>query len=108
MRITDGQITRRIDGSFVYDNYHIVSKELDPYGKYDYAETLAYAQAHPDRVIIETAESIAKEQAKQELVQLDSMASRAIEDLYEQTGKTPHASTKAIIDRKKELRQLLK
>lgn len=52
------KLALREDGSVVYLDpnhgpYHVVSKDLDPYNKYDLAEMLAYAKAHPEDVIDE-------------------------------------------------------
>jgi hypothetical protein len=52
------KVILRQDGTVVVvsdtgDSYHVVSKDIDPYNKYDLVEMLQYAQDHPEDVIEE-------------------------------------------------------
>lgn len=40
----------RNDGTFVVDGYHVVSKDIDPYNKYDIEEIKQYTKDHPEEV----------------------------------------------------------
>ena len=42
-----------VDPNSYYSGYGVVSKEEDPYGKYDLADVQAWANEHPDKVLTE-------------------------------------------------------
>lgn len=49
--IFDGKtIYSRPDGTFVVDNYHVVSRDIDPVNAYDIDELRAFIAEHPDCV----------------------------------------------------------
>ena len=60
-QIDYGNIIARPDGTFVvfvnlsslHSGYHVCSKEVDPYNKYDLADVQAYVAAHPEKVYTE-------------------------------------------------------
>jgi hypothetical protein len=81
------QAHRRLDGTYVVDNYHVCPKEKDPYGKYDIAEVEAYILDHPEALIPEpvppepTAEELAarrRAEIKAQIAELDRQSIRPI------------------------------
>ena len=60
-QIDYGNIIARPDGTFVafvnlnslHSGYHVCSKEVDPYNKYDLSDVQAYVAAHPEKVYTE-------------------------------------------------------
>ena len=60
-QIDYGNIIARPDGTFVvfvnlnslHSGYHVCSKEVDPYNKYDLADVQEYVEAHPEKVYTE-------------------------------------------------------
>lgn len=60
-QIDYGNIIARPDGTFVvfvnlnslHSGYHVCSKEVDPYNKYDLSDVQAYVTEHPEKVYTE-------------------------------------------------------
>ena len=60
-QIDYGNIIARPDGTFVvfvnlsslHSGYHVCSKEVDPYNKYDLADVQEYVTEHPEKVYTE-------------------------------------------------------
>ena len=60
-QIDYGNVIQRPDGTFVvfvnlnslHSGYHVCSKEVDPYNKYDLSDVQAYVAAHPEKVYTE-------------------------------------------------------
>lgn len=78
------KISLRTDGTAVvmdspYGPYHVVSKDIDPYNKYDLAEVLDYAQAHPEDVVQEPSnEPTFEELQSMALTQAESIKDTAL------------------------------
>lgn len=80
---------RKNDGTFILieNKYHIVSKEVDPYNRYDIKEVEAFAEKHPEEIISEDeyfAESINQEKInsiKEQLLKLDLESIRSLRSI---------------------------
>lgn len=98
-------IKKDLDG---YEIAYIV-EELD-YKPYEWAKGLVIEDG--DNLLTRAKEIVAEGEAtyyaKKELTELDITINRSTEDLYIMTGSTPYSSVQAVIDRKNELREILK
>jgi hypothetical protein len=72
---------RRKDGTYVVDNYHVCSKDVDPYGKYDIAEVEAYLAEHPEALVPEPKPPEPSVQEKAAMKALSDEASEVALDM---------------------------
>lgn len=108
-------IILRSDGSFVVNHegnpYHVVSREIDPHNLYDIEEVRSYAQTHPEQVtqeIMPSQSDIQTQTLRAELVDLDIIIPRCVEDLYTSTKTKPYSPRVSnAIDRKNAIRGIL-
>ena len=82
------QAYKRADGTYVVDGYHVCSKVVDPYGKYNLGEVENYLFAHPEALIPEPKppEPNAEQKATQIRLQRNNLLSESdkylLEDLF--------------------------
>lgn len=118
-----GYVIRKSDAFYIVDvdpgiynsGYGVVSKEEDPYGKYDLEDVIAWAEAHPDRVLSEhplEAEMQLQEQLRLEQSELEAInrqlfdamvdtvfgSAAATMSLAEDDAETGDASVEALLE----------
>ena len=101
-----GLVIKRSDTFYIVDvnanvynsGYGVVSKEEDPYGKYDLADVIAWAEAHPDKVLTEhplEAEMQLRSQLAAEEAELEEINKQLFDEMVEVVFNTG-ASTMAL------------